>query len=162
MSQQPTTPSLEAPDVGPAPGPQSQGSFVRNLFGGGAGRFIGLVVALILLIIVGAVVGARDGGNNFLTFDNALVILRQASVTGVVAIGMTFVIIAAGIDLSVGAVLALAGVMASIEFTQDLASSTHWIFLVIFAIVTGFAAGLVNWVIIAFGKVAAFMATLAM
>lgn len=145
MSTQ-TTESTEAP------------SAVRRIFSGPAGRHLGLVVALIVIFIVGAI----TGGENFANFDNILVVLRQASVLGVVAIGMTFVILTAGIDLSVGAVLALASVVATIAAVQDIVAQSHWIVMVILALATGAAAGLVNGVVIAYGKVVAFIATLAM
>ena len=69
-----------------------------------AGRSAGLVIALLVLILVGWI----TAGSNFMSLDNMLVILRLASVIGVVAIGVTFVITAGGIDLSVGSVLGLA------------------------------------------------------
>ncbi|HWV48831.1 MAG TPA: ABC transporter permease, partial [Microbacterium sp.] len=141
----------------PGQAPVETVSPVRRLLSGSFGRNLGLVLALLVLIIVGAVTSS-----NFLNFDNALVILRQASITGVISIGMTFVIIAGGIDLSVGAVLALASVVASLDAIQDIASSTHWIVTVLVALGVGLGAGLINGVVIAYGKVAAFMATLAM
>jgi len=75
---------------------------------------------------------------------------------------MTFVIIGGGIDLSVGAIAALASVWATTLATQQLAEDVHWIVLVFTALVVGAVAGLVNGVVIAYGKLAAFIATLAM
>ncbi|WP_417509826.1 ABC transporter permease [Microbacterium sp.] len=132
-------------------------SQLRRLLSGSVGRNLGLVLALLVIVIVGAVTSS-----NFLNFDNALVILRQASIVGVVSVGMTFVIIAGGIDLSVGAVLALASVVGSLAAIQDIAKSSHWIVIVIVALAVGTGAGLINGVVIAYGNVAAFMATLAM
>lgn len=142
-----TTPTASPESVSP----------LRRLLSGSVGRNLGLVLALVVLIVIGALTSA-----NFFNFDNALVILRQASIIGVVSIGMTFVIIAGGIDLSVGAVMALASVVASLAAIQDIASSSHWIVTVIVALLVGLGAGLINGVVIAYGKVAAFMATLAM
>jgi ribose transport system permease protein len=51
------------------------------------------------------------GSPYFMTFDNLMTVILQSSVIGILAIGVTFVIISAGIDLSVGAVLALAGMV---------------------------------------------------
>ncbi|WP_438591173.1 ABC transporter permease subunit, partial [Klebsiella aerogenes] len=45
--------------------------------------------------------------------ENTLIVLRQVSINGILAIGMTFVIITAGVDLSVGSVLALSGIVAA-------------------------------------------------
>jgi ribose transport system permease protein len=145
----PTAPQGQTSDESTSP--------LRRIFSGSAGRNLGLVLALVALVIVGAATSS-----NFFNFDNALVILRQASIIGVVSIGMTFVIIAGGIDLSVGAVMALASVVASLAAIQDIAKSSHWIVTVVVALVVGLGAGLINGVVIAYGKVAAFMATLAM
>lgn len=121
------------------------------------GRSIGLIVALIALVVVGAV----TAGDNFLTIDNLLVVLRLASIYGVLAIGVTFVITAGGIDLSVGSVLGLSTVVASLGAIQT-AASGFWPLMVFVAIAVGTIAGLLNGWIIAYGKVVAFMATLAM
>src|SRR3712207_2565801 len=75
---------------------------------------------------------------------------------------MTFVIIGGGIDLSVGAILALASVWATTLATQAIAEDFHWIVMVFTAILVGVGAGLVNGVVIAYGKLVAFIATLAM
>ena len=145
------------PTTSPGQSPTETTSTLRRLLSGSVGRNLGLVLALLVIIVVGAVTSS-----NFLNFDNALVILRQASIIGVISVGMTFVIIAGGIDLSVGAVLALASVVGSLSAIQDIASSSHWIVVVIVALLVGVGAGLINGVVIAYGKVAAFMATLAM
>ncbi|MGY1636555.1 ABC transporter permease [Geodermatophilus sp. SYSU D00742] len=125
---------------------------------GPVGRNLGLVVALAVLCIVGVV----TAGDRFADVDNLLTILRLAAVIGVVSIGMTFVIIGGGIDLSVGALAALSSVWATTLATQQMAEDTHWIVMVFTAIVVGTVAGLVNGVVIAYGKLAAFIATLAM
>src|SRR5690606_2957396 len=101
-------------------------------------------------------VGMLTAFDNFFNVGNALVILRQASIIGVISIGMTFVIIAGGIDLSVGAVLALASVVGAMGAIQDIAKSSHWIVTIIVALLVGTGAGLVNGIIVAYGKVAAF------
>lgn len=132
---------------------------LRRLLSGAFGRNLGLVLALAVIFLVGTI----TDGAGFAGFDNILVILRQASVIGVISIGMTFVILAGGIDLSVGAVIGLASVVATVDIMQDaIVENTHWIMLVVVALATGFAAGLINGIVVAYGKVAAFMATLAM
>ncbi|WP_372447316.1 ABC transporter permease [Microbacterium flavescens] len=149
--------SSEAPppagplDTTPKSGP-------RRFLSGSVGRNLGLVVALLLLVIVGAVTAP----DTFLTVSNTLTILRQASILGVVAIGMTLVITAGGIDLSVGSVLGLASVVATLAAIQDLADQLHWIVMIVMALLVGVAAGLINGIVIAYGRVVAFMATLAM
>jgi len=121
------------------------------------GRNLGLIVALVVLFGV----GWATAGGNFMSLSNMLVILRLASVIGVVAIGVTFVITAGGIDLSVGSVLGLCSVTASIGAIQT-AASGFWPLMVFVAIATGVICGFTNGLIIAYGKVVAFMATLAM
>jgi ribose transport system permease protein len=80
----------------------------------------------------------------------------------VVSVGMTFVIIGGGIDLSVGAIVALSSVWATTLATQALAEDFHWIVMVVTAILVGVGCGLINGVVIAYGKLVAFIATLAM
>src|SRR3982751_148067 len=62
----------------------------------------GLALVIVALLVVG---GILEGGS-FLSKDNLFNVLRQGSVVGVLAIGMTFVIATAGIDLSVGSMVA--------------------------------------------------------
>ena len=123
-----------------------------------AGRNSGLVVALVLVCVVGAI----TAGDRFTSTDNALVIVTYATTIGVVSIGMTFVIIGGGIDLSVGAILALSSIWCTTVANQQLAQDTHWIVMVGVAVAVGAGCGLVNGVLIAYGKVVAFIATLAM
>nr|WP_231496014.1 ABC transporter permease [Cellulomonas sp. HZM] len=125
---------------------------------GATGRNLGLVIALVLLCAV----GVATAGDRFVSTSNILTILRLAAVIGVLSIGMTFVITGGGIDLSVGSVLGLASVWASTVATQTMAKDTHWVVMVGCALLVGVAAGLVNGVLIAYGKVVAFIATLAM
>ena len=123
-----------------------------------AGRNAGLVVALLIVCVVGAI----TAGDRFTSSDNALTILRYATTVGVVSIGMTFVIIGGGIDLSVGAILALASVWCTTLATQQSAQDSHWIVLVLVALAVGAGCGLVNGLLVAYGGVVPFIATLAM
>ena len=149
---EPTT-TTASPESADAAQPSAAGRF----FASPAGRSIGLFAALLLLVVIGAV----TAGTDFLSVDNFLVILKSASVIGVVAIGVTFVITAGGIDLSVGSVLGLCSVMASLAAVQS-AAEGFWPLMVIVAVAVGLVIGLINGWIIAYGKVVAFMATLAM
>jgi ribose transport system permease protein len=112
----------------------------------------GVVVALF-------VAGAILRPETFPTTDNVRNMLTQASVIGVIAIGMTFVIATAGIDLSVGSIVAAAGVFGGILIGDDGTSSLLFIVGVV-----GFAAllGTVNGTSVAYGRVVPFIATLAM
>ncbi len=124
----------------------------------GVARNLGLVIALVILCIV----GIATAGDRFASTDNLLTILRFASVVGVVSIGMTFVITGGGIDLSVGALVALASVWATTTGTQAMADDIGWIAMVFAAIVVGAIAGAINGVLIAYGRIVPFIATLAM
>lgn len=130
----------------------------RSWLSGPAARNLGLVIALVLICVVGVV----TAGERFASVPNLLTILRLAAVIGVLSIGMTFVITGGGIDLSVGSVLGLSSVWASTVATQTMAENSHWIVMVLCALAVGVGAGLVNGVLIAYGKVVAFIATLAM
>ena len=109
-----------------------------------AGRNAGLVVALLILCVIGAI----TAGDRFTSSDNALTILKYSTTIGVVSIGMTFVIIGGGIDLSVGAILALASVWCTTVATQQSAEDNHWIVIVFVALAVGAACGLVNGLLI--------------
>ena len=89
-------------------------------------------------------------------------ILRLAATIGVVSIGMTFVIIGGGIDLSVGAIVALSSVWCTTVATQTMAEDTHWLVMVVVALAVGAGCGLINGLLIAYGKIVPFIATLAM
>ncbi|KQT01538.1 sugar ABC transporter permease [Cellulomonas sp. Leaf395] len=129
-----------------------------GVLSGATGRNLGLVIALVALCIFGII----TAGERFASIDNVLTILRLASVVGVISIGMTFVITGGGIDLSVGSVIGLASVWASTLATQTMAEDFHWIVIVLCGLGVGLGAGLINGVLIAYGKVVAFIATLAM
>lgn len=124
----------------------------------GVARNAGLVIALVILCIVGVV----TAGERFASTDNLLTILRLATVTGVVAVGMTFVITGGGIDLSVGAIVALASVWATTTGTQAMADSIGWIAMAFAAVLVGAICGAINGVLVAYGRVVPFIATLAM
>ena len=104
MSEQtPNTVSESAAPTQAAP-PEKSGNVMQRLLSGAAGRNLGLIIALVLLIVVGAI----TAGDRFMNVENFLTIIRFASIIGVISIGMTFVITAGGIDLSVGSVMGLA------------------------------------------------------
>jgi len=136
---------------------RSDSAFVR-IMNSSVGRNLGLVIALLILVIVGVI----TAGDRFASTDNVLTILRLASVIGVVSIGMTFVIIGGGIDLSVGAIVALSSVWATTLATQTMAEDVHWIIMVLVALAVGIGCGLVNGTLIAYGRMAPFIVTLAM
>ncbi|GAA4980561.1 ribose transport system permease protein [Nonomuraea thailandensis] len=117
-------------------------------------RHLGLLGALALLVVVGLITRPE----NFLTTSNLVSILSLAATIGVITVGATFVIIGGGIDLSVGAVMALASVWATTLATQSYGP----VVMAICAILVGTGAGLVNGLLIAYGRLVPFIATLAM
>lgn len=110
--------------------------------------------SLIALLVLIAVVSFLNP--NFFMLDNLLNILRQTSVNAIIAVGMTLVILTAGIDLSVGSVLALCGAVAATMVGLELP-----VYVVVpAALALGAVLGGISGVIIAKGKVQAFIATL--
>ncbi len=120
----------------------------------------GIVLALIVL---GAMFAWRSPV--FLTSQNLLQILLQASVNIIVALGMTFVIITAGIDLSVGSTAAFAGMVAATAMGGGLpilGLQLPWPAAVLIGILTGVLVGLVNGLIVTSLRITPFIVTLGM
>ena len=114
--------------------------------------------ALGFVVVALFVTGAILKPDSFPTWDNIRNMLTQASVIGVLAIGMTFVIATSGIDLSVGSMVAAAGVFGGILVDPE-GSSLVFIFgTLAFATLLGS----INAVSVAYGRVVPFIATLAM
>ncbi|GIU49210.1 ribose ABC transporter permease [Shewanella sairae] len=109
------------------------------------------LIALFSLIFVVSLLSP-----NFLTVDNLLNILRQTSVNAIIAVGMTIVILTAGIDLSVGSVLALSGAIVATLIGMDVPVMVA----LPVALIAGAALGAISGIIVAKGKVQAFIATL--
>ena len=94
----------------------------------------------------------------FLTQANVLNMVRQCSINGLLAVGMTFVLITGGIDLSVGSILSLSAIVGC-SFIQEGSSYPIGLCIAI-ALTIGAVIGLINGVVIAHGKVPAFIVTL--
>ncbi|MBD2766277.1 ABC transporter permease [Hymenobacter sp. BT664] len=110
--------------------------------------------ALVMLVVVCSIATIRYEA--FLTPENLLNVLRQNSMSGLIALGMTFVILTGGIDLSVGSLLALAGVVAAYLLPNG-------VFVAVLGAVTVTTLlGLVNGIIIAKAKIQPFIVTLGM
>lgn len=114
-------------------------------------KFRVLFIFIILLIIASFVSDA------FFTVSNLLNVLRQVSIVAIISVGMTLVILTAGIDLSVGSVLAFTGAVAAGVITAGIA----WPWAILITLVVGFLIGSINGVIVSYGKVPAFIGTLA-
>lgn len=94
----------------------------------------------------------------FLTFNNLFNIVAQTTVTAVIAIGMTFVIVTAGIDLSVGSIAALAGVFGVTLMLRGVS----WPLAVVAGILIGGIVGLVNGLLVTVARLSPFITTLGM
>lgn len=116
-----------------------------------------LALPLVGLVVVCVLMGFAS--DNFFTLANILNVLRQVSVVGILAVGMTFVILTGGIDLSVGAVMALAGtVAAGLMVNMGLPAGLS----LAAALMVGLGLGLVNGALVAWGRMPAIIVTLAM
>lgn len=128
---------------------------------------LGIGIALIVMII-----GMSFASDAFLSTNNILNILLQVSVICIIAVGMTYVILTGGIDLSVGSIVALSAVCLGIfthagmkwlgEESSDLAILAIVLLSILGSILVGALCGYVNGIIIVYGKVTSFIATLGM
>ncbi|MDI3481753.1 MAG: ribose transport system permease protein [Tepidanaerobacteraceae bacterium] len=115
---------------------------------------IGIIAALVVLCIIMAILSPT-----FLTVTNLLNILQQISIISIIAVGMTFVIILGGIDLSVGSLVALTGlVMAGLMKNEGV---SVWLSIII-GLLCGCLLGLINGFNVAQIKLPPFIATLGM
>ncbi|WP_420000618.1 ABC transporter permease [Streptomyces boninensis] len=146
-----SSPETVTADKAGAPGPASP---LRLLLQRADLRVLSLLAVLAALIVVGGVTKPDE----FLEWANFRLILTQGSIIGVVTVGMTLVIIGGGIDLSVGAIVALASVWATTVATQDYGFTG----ILFTAVIVGVGCGLVNGVLISYGGMVPFIATLAM
>jgi ribose transport system permease protein len=122
-------------------------------------RAYGLPIALLVILFVGTMTSPFfliDFGTGEIRWGNILNILVQSSVIGILAVGMTYVILTGGIDLSVGSVIGLAGVAAAtfLDFGP--------VAMVVAGVLTGLTVGVLNGLLVTLGRVVPFIATLAM
>lgn len=97
----------------------------------------GIVIVLFILIIIFSV-----ASSNFLSKDTFITILKQVSITGIISVGMTFVIMTGGIDLSVGSIAGVSSVTAAILMSQGMSGSFSSVITVLIALVYGIISGL--------------------
>lgn len=134
------------------------GGWWRGEVGESVRRNVALVGVLVVLVVVGVVTRPDLYGDVGWVGDNVMSILALASAVGVVTVGMTFVIIGGGIDLSVGAIIALAGVWSTTVATQRFGAGG----MIFTALTVATCVGLVNGLLISYGRLVPFIATLAM
>ena len=117
-----------------------------------AWRRAGMLMALVLLIIAASFLSDR-----FLTVPNLLNVLRQVAIVGILALGMTFVILTRGIDLSVGSILGISVVIYAV-----LLENHGMLAAIPIGLAAAMAAGLVNGLGIAYAGIPPFIMTLGM
>jgi len=133
----------------------------------------GIIIAFFVLCLIVAAVGELQvangawSSNYFLSNENMLIVLRQVSINGILAIGMTFVIITAGVDLSVGSVLALSGIVAARFATNNsgmaIGDTAHAVMVpMIIALGIGIVCGLINGTVLARYRLQPFIVTMGM
>jgi ribose transport system permease protein len=113
------------------------------------------LLALVVLFLISSVASPY-----FLKPRNLLNILRQVSYTGVIGLGMTFVIISGGIDLSVGSMVAFVGGIAVMTLNYFGAGPWAVVMAIVAGLFVGMLAGMFNGVIITKGRIAPFIVTL--
>ncbi len=116
-------------------------------------RSYGILIAFVLIVIAMTILSPV-----FLTLTNVLNIVRQSSIYGIMAVGMTFVILTGGIDLSVGSILAIAGAIAAGSIKSGMGLGIT----VLAALAIGLGCGLANGVLVTLGRITPFVVTLGM
>jgi len=114
----------------------------------------GVLIAFVLIFIA-----LSFATTTFFTSANMINVIRQVSVNGIIAVGMMFVLLTGGIDLSVGSLVALSGVVAA-HFAQN--PENHWALAVFMGLLIGACIGAINGFVIVKMRVVPFVATLGM
>lgn len=123
----------------------------------------GIVVIFFALCMILSIVAP-----SFLTLRNAVNVVRQVSIIGIISMGVTFAIITTGIDLSSGSVLAFVGVVVAslsqnaVNVDQPISIVMPIFFAILIGLVVGAALGTINGTLHAYGKIPPFIATLGM
>lgn len=115
--------------------------------------------SLLLIIIILSILSPRE----FLTLDNWMNVLRRSSVNAIIAVGMTAIIISGGIDLSVGSMMALAGMAGAwtmLKMSGDTLTMPAMLAGTAVGAVTGAASGFLNGIVITRLKLPPFIVTL--
>jgi ribose/xylose/arabinose/galactoside ABC-type transport system permease subunit len=115
----------------------------------------GILFLLIIFVVVLAIL--TDGV--FIRFSNIINVLMQSSIVGIIALGMTFVMIISGIDLSVGGIVAICSSIGAILMANY---GVSWPLAILIMLTVGLFAGMVNGIAVAKLNLAPFIVTLAM
>lgn len=145
-----TNPALNNPQIADVP-PESAPAPARGFDFAYWWDRVGILVVLIALVALMVVIAP-----NFASMNNLLNIARAISINAILAAGMTFVILAAGIDLSVGSILAVSGVASVMAGVAGLPAPLA----ILVGVLAGALAGLFNGLLSAYLALAAFIVTL--
>jgi putative xylitol transport system permease protein/inositol transport system permease protein len=115
----------------------------------------GVILGLVIIMLFFTIMKSK-----FLTTENMLNMLRQTSINGLLAIGMTFVVLTSGIDLSVGSIVGASGMFAALAARSE--TGIPWFAAVLIGLCVGLLLGTVNGIVTSYLKVPAFIATLGM
>lgn len=126
---------------------------------------LGVIPVLVVLFII-----LSFASPYFLQISNIINILHQVSITAIIGVGMTFVILTGGIDLSVGSIVALSGLTMAVTHKYFTAMSLSpagqaWLGIVVpftLAVLAAISMGLINGVMVSIGRVPAFIMTFGM
>jgi ribose transport system permease protein len=157
--ERPVTPVLSPAEGGPGADGAGRGGVTAKgpprpqYFWAHYARQFGTLAGLVALGIALAILSPH-----FLTVSNLLNIAQQTSINAIIAVGLTFVIISGGIDLSVGSIVAFSGVVLASLLQRAL----PWPVAVLGGLAAGVGCGLINGLLISFGRLPPFIATLGM
>lgn len=118
-----------------------------------SGKSSVMIVGVVLVLLMAYL---TYSSNVFLTYNNMFNLFRSTSIYGVIAIGMTFVILTGGIDLSVGSVVGLTSIISTMLMKSGMPIAIS----ITIAMLAGISVGIINGIIIHYGKVPPFIATL--
>jgi ribose transport system permease protein len=127
---------------------KSKGNILKNLF---RSREIGIFVVFIVICIILAIASPK-----FLLISNLTNVARQMAVIAIISVGMTYVIITGGIDLSVGSIVAFSGCITALMLVDGYPIAL----CILVGLLLGTIVGFVNGLLIVYVKLAPFIATL--
>lgn len=113
----------------------------------------------LILVVLALVVILSIATRTFLTSSNLLNVLRQISINGILAIGMTFVVLTGGIDLSVGSIVAFCGIVSA-GLIRD--AKLPMVQVIVISLLIGIVMGMFNGYFVAFWNAAPFVVTLSL
>ena len=117
-------------------------------------------ISLILVMIVISIFVQFRSGGNFFTGGNISDLLTETAILAILAVGMMMVIITAGIDLSIGAIMALAGMIGTTVLKEN--KGVNPIIIILIAVVIGIVCGMINGTLVSRFKILPIIATLGM